>query len=60
VYFRPFGWTDAAVLRFETLTPDSVVKGPAIVESGFTSVVIDPGSFARKDPSGCLVIDVAA
>jgi hypothetical protein len=36
------------------------VKGPAIVESGFTSVVIDPGSFARKDPSGCLVIDVAA
>jgi N-methylhydantoinase A len=60
VYFRPFGWTDADVLRFETLTPNSVVKGPAIVESGFTSVVIDPGSFARKDPSGCLVIDVAA
>ena len=60
VYFRPVGWADAAVLRFETLTPDSIVKGPAIVESGFTSVVIDPGAFARKDPSGCLVIEVAA
>ena len=61
VYFRPFGWIDAAVLRFETLTPDSVVKGPAIVESGFTSVVIDPGAMSHaKDPSGCLVIEVAA
>jgi hypothetical protein len=36
------------------------VKGPAIVESGFTSVVIDPGASARKDPNGCLVIEVAA
>jgi N-methylhydantoinase A len=60
VYFRSFGWTDAAVHRFEMLTPDLVVKGPAIVESGFTSVVIDPGAYARKDQTGRLVIDVGA
>ena len=47
-------------LRFETLTPDRLVNGPAIVESGFTSVVIDPGAFARDGSGGCLVIDVAA
>ena len=58
VYFQPFGWTRAAVHRFETLTPDLAVKGPAVVESGFTSVVIDPGASASKDPNGCLVIKV--
>ncbi|HZZ60310.1 MAG TPA: hydantoinase/oxoprolinase family protein [Roseiarcus sp.] len=60
VYFRRAGWTDADVHDFQALAPESIVKGPAIVESGFTSVVIDPGAFARKDQSGCLVIEVGA
>jgi N-methylhydantoinase A len=49
----------ASVHRFETLKPDQAVTGPAVVESGFTSVVIDPGACARKDRTGCLVIEVS-
>jgi N-methylhydantoinase A len=60
VYFHPSGWARANVHRLETLEPDLVVAGPAIVESGFTSVVIDRGASARKDRTGCLVIDVRA
>jgi N-methylhydantoinase A len=60
VYFHPVGWTRAAVHGFGTLAPDLVVKGPAIVESGFTSVVVDPGASVRKDQTGCLVIEVGA
>ncbi len=57
-YFQPDGWVRAAVHRFETLKPDVAVNGPAIVESAFTSVIVDPSATARKDPDGCLVIDV--
>lgn len=58
VYFGPTGWIDARVRRFEALPQDVVVEGPAIVESGFTSVVIDPGAKARRDATGTLIIDV--
>ena len=58
IYFHPTGWMRASVHRFEMLKPDLAVTGPAVVESGFTSVVIDPGACARKDRTGCLVIEV--
>jgi N-methylhydantoinase A len=58
IYFHPTGWMRASVHRFETLKPDLTVTGPAVVESGFTSVVIDSGGRARKDETGCLVIEV--
>jgi hypothetical protein len=32
------------------------VEGPAIVESPFSTVVVDPGTSARRRPSGSLVI----
>lgn len=57
-YFRGHGWLDTTVRRLETLGNDETVIGPAIVESGFTSIVIDPGAKARRDPSGTLVIDL--
>jgi len=60
VYFTGTGWTDAAVYRFEALTPDEAITGPAIVESGFTSVVIDPGVTARRDAMGTLVADLGS
>jgi len=60
VYFHPTGWMRAAVHRLETLEPDLAVIGPAVVESGFTSVVVDPGASARKTRTGCLVVDVTA
>ncbi|GAB5377405.1 MAG: hydantoinase/oxoprolinase family protein [Acuticoccus sp.] len=60
VYFAGAGWLDTAVHRFEALGVDDTVRGPAIVESDFTSVVVDPGVGARRDAAGTLIIDLAA
>ncbi|MGH6719076.1 MAG: hydantoinase/oxoprolinase family protein [Alphaproteobacteria bacterium] len=57
-YFPAIGWTDTRVLSFGSLVTDGVVPGPAIIESPFTTVVIDPGASARRAPSGGLVIDL--
>ncbi|MCP4379849.1 MAG: hydantoinase/oxoprolinase family protein [Hyphomicrobiales bacterium] len=57
-YFAGLGWVDAAIHRFEALTEADTVIGPAIVESDFTSIVIDPGVTARRDQRGTLVIDI--
>ena len=59
IYFRESGWVEANTIRFETMPEGGVAIGPAIIESSFTTVVVDPGARARKDASGCLVIDVA-
>lgn len=58
IHFPGTGWTDAAIHRFEALTPEETVVGPAIVESDFTSVVVDPGVRARRDSGGSLVCDL--
>jgi N-methylhydantoinase A len=36
--------------------PGETVDGPAIIESSFTTVVIDPGAKAERRPSGSLLI----
>jgi len=38
---------------------NAAVEGPAIIESPFTTVVIDPGAKAVRKPSGNLVVTVA-
>ena len=48
------------VHRFEAIPVGAEIAGPAIVESSFTSIVIDPGASARRDALGTLVIDVGA
>jgi len=58
VYFAATGWVEARVHDFETLAVDTEVIGPAIVESGFTSVVVDPGARAWREPGGTLIIAV--
>jgi N-methylhydantoinase A len=58
VYFTGQGWVDAAVRRFETVSADQPVMGPAIIESSFTTVVIDPGAGAVRTPAGSLSITV--
>jgi N-methylhydantoinase A len=58
VYFSSTGWVDAPARRFEALASGEEVIGPAIVESSFTSVLIDPGARATRDRSGALVIEV--
>jgi len=48
------------VWRFEAIAEGTTIVGPAIVESSFTSIVIDPGATATRDALGTLVIDVGA
>jgi N-methylhydantoinase A len=47
---------EAAVRHFEDLKPGAVLKGPAIVESSFTTVVINPGAAATATETGSLSI----
>jgi N-methylhydantoinase A len=48
------------VYRFEAIDAGEKIAGPAIVESSFTSIVIDPGAVATRDDLGTLVIEVGA
>jgi N-methylhydantoinase A len=49
---------EADVYRLEAIAAGAEISGPAMVESDFTSIVIDPGARARRDAMGNLVIDV--
>lgn len=55
-YFTGAGRRKTRVALFGTLKVDSPVRGPAIIESPFTTVVIDPGAAAVRNRSGNLVI----
>jgi len=52
VFFAQTGWIDTPIQRLETMTDETVVIGPAIIESSFTTVVIDPGAQARRTSGG--------
>jgi N-methylhydantoinase A len=56
-YFPGHGAIDTMVRRFESLPVGETVVGPAIVESSFTTVVVDPGASAVRRPSGSLSIN---
>ena len=56
-FFEDVGVVDARVYHVEDMDTDRVVEGPAIIESPFTTLVINPGAAARRRPSGSLVID---
>jgi N-methylhydantoinase A len=56
IYFGATGWIDAPVARFETMQADRPLSGPAIIESSFTTVVIDPGTTAARTDGGGLRI----
>lgn len=54
IYFAATGWVDAPVARFEAMRPDEPVAGPAIIESSFTTVVVDPDTTAVRTAGGGL------
>jgi len=56
VYFSGIGWSDVSVHGFGALKVDAELRGPAIVESRFTSVVINPGAVFRRSADGNLVV----
>lgn len=55
VYFNETGWREVAVHRFEAMQ-DAPVAGPAIIESSFTTIVVDPDTVARRTPAGGLQV----
>ncbi|MCI0898766.1 MAG: hydantoinase B/oxoprolinase family protein, partial [Chloroflexi bacterium] len=53
------GWTEAPVYEIGDLPPGSLVNGPAILESDFTTVLIEPGDSATIDPYGGIELKVS-
>ena len=58
VYFLDGGIREATVRPWSTLTPGVELQGPAIIEAGFTTVVIDPGAVAQRSVHGDLSITI--
>ena len=56
-FFEDVGVVDARVTHVEHMPVEDVLAGPAIVESPFTTVVINPGASVQRSRSGSLVID---
>ncbi len=57
VYFAETGHVDATVRRFEAMKVGETLAGPAIIESPFTTVVVNPGATAERRASGSVSID---
>lgn len=56
VYFPGHGKVEADIVHFEALAPGEEHAGPAIVESPFTTVVIDADARYKRTEGGSLVI----
>lgn len=56
IYFEEQGWLEAAIHRFETIPVGGEIAGPAIVESSFTTIVVDPAARAIRAPLRSLAI----
>jgi len=55
-YFAGLGAVETDVELFEAMDPGAVVEGPTVIESAFTTVVVDPGASALRTEGGTLVI----
>jgi N-methylhydantoinase A len=55
-FFSGAGEVQATIRRLEAMDVDERIEGPAIVESSFTTVVVNPGASAVRAASGSLVI----
>ena len=56
-YFPGHGRVPTVVRRFEAIEVGEKIAGPAIIESSFTTVVVNPGAVAERRPSGSLSVD---
>jgi N-methylhydantoinase A len=57
-YFPGAGWIDVARTSFEGLVLDQIYSGPMIVESPFTTIVLDPDSRFRLTQAGSIIVDL--
>lgn len=56
VYFPGHGESSVAVLPFSGISVENQIAGPALLESPFTTVVLEPGALASRTDDGSLVI----
>jgi N-methylhydantoinase A len=54
IHFLGHGRAEARVLRLEHMKIGEAVNGPAVIESPFTAIVVDPGATVVRRPSGSL------
>lgn len=48
----------APVIPFETMPFHKPVAGPALIENSFTTIFIEPGATAQRDPVQGIIIDI--
>ena len=53
-------WTEADVFAADDLGPGALIDGPAIVESDFTTVLVEEGDRLEVDPYGGMVLVVSS
>ena len=58
VHFLDTGWVETDVYRLESIRQGMQLTGPLMIESDFTSIVVDPDARAWRDAIGNLIIDV--
>lgn len=56
VHFHGAGWVDTPILRLERIESGQVQQGPAIIESAFTTIVVDPDARFSRSDAGSIVI----
>ena len=54
IYLAQQGWLEAQVWRLEEMPVNTVLNGPAIVETSTTAVLVDAGARFSRKPSGTL------
>jgi N-methylhydantoinase A len=58
MYFPETGLADAPAWRLESLKPGESVHGPGVIESSFTTIVLEPWAQAELAPTGSLLVGV--
>lgn len=56
VYYEQSGWLATPAIQFSAVPTDGYLRGPAIIESSFTTVVIDPDARFMRSANGSLLI----
>jgi N-methylhydantoinase A len=56
VFFTESGWVDTAIHRLEAMPEGQEFSGPVIIESPFTTIVVDPIARVYKSTNGSIVI----
>ena len=54
------GWRDVPVHALDSLAPDTMLDGPALLESPTTTMLLAAGDGGRRDPGGWLEIRVGS